>query len=118
VKRSIAMVLFVTLAGTLALAATKPRFDAKLPVLGTKFHSLPAGHGKSLAEGSCFRCHSADMLVQQRLTEKQWTAEVDKMIRWGAVVKDRDKPVLLAYLAKHFGPENKFTPIRTRPSGY
>jgi mono/diheme cytochrome c family protein len=114
------MVLFVALAGTLAFAATKPhpRFDAKLPVLGTTFHSLPAGHGKSLAEGSCFRCHSADMLVQQRMTGKQWTAEVDKMIRWGAVVKDRDKPVLLAYLAKHFGPENKFTPIRTRPSGY
>ncbi|HXI98075.1 MAG TPA: hypothetical protein VNG73_03970 [Gemmatimonadaceae bacterium] len=117
-KRSIAVVLFVAMAGTLALAATKPRFDAKLPVLGTTFHSLPTGHGKSLVEGSCFRCHSADMLVQQRLTEKQWTAEVDKMIRWGAVVKDRDKPMMLAYLVKHFGPENKFAPIRTRPSGY
>lgn len=117
-KRLIAIVFFVAMAGTLALAATKPRFDAKLPVLGTTFHSLPTGHGKSLVEGSCFRCHSADMLVQQRQTEKQWTAELDKMIRWGAVVKDRDKPVMLAYLVKHFGPENKFAPIRTRPSGY
>ena len=117
-KRSIAIVFFVAMTGTLALAATKPRFDARLPVLGTTFHSLPAGHGKSLVEGRCFRCHSADMLVQQRLTEKQWTAEVDKMIRWGALVKDRDKPVMLAYLVKHFGPENKFAPIRTRPSGY
>ncbi|HEX3068683.1 MAG TPA: hypothetical protein VHX14_08900 [Thermoanaerobaculia bacterium] len=116
-KRSMAISLSVALAATIALAATKPQFDPKLPVLGTKFHSLPAGHGKSLAETSCFRCHSADMLVQQRLTEKQWTAEVDKMIRWGAVVKDRDKPMLLAYLVKHFGPENKFTPVRTRPSG-
>jgi hypothetical protein len=26
--------------------------------------------------------------------------------------------VMLAYLVKHFGPENKFAPIRTRPSGY
>ncbi len=119
-KRSIATVFFVAMAGTLALAGTKPRarFDARLPVLGTTFHSLPAGNGKSLVEGTCYRCHSADMLVQQRLTEKQWTAEVDKMIRWGAVVKDRDKPVMLAYLVKHFGPENKFAPIRTRPSGY
>jgi hypothetical protein len=112
------MVFFVALAGTFALAATKPRFDPKLPVLGTTFHSLPAGKGKSLVEESCFRCHSADMLVQQRLTEKQWTATLDKMIRWGAVVEDPSKPVVLAYLVKHFGPDNKFRPIKTRPSGY
>ena len=63
-------------------------YDPNLPVLGTKFHSLPAGNGRQLVEASCFPCHSADILVQQRLTEKQWTATVDKMIRWGAVVKD------------------------------
>ncbi len=116
-----AMVLALALAGVIASGATKPhpQFDPKLPALGTKFHSLPAGSGKSLVEASCFPCHSADMLVQQRLTEKQWTAEVDKMIRWGAVVKESDKPVMVAYLAKHFfGPDNRFTPIKTRPAGY
>jgi hypothetical protein len=87
-------------------------------VLGTKFHALPAASGKQLAEASCFPCHSADMLVQQRLTEKQWTAEVDKMIRWGAIMKDSDKPAMIAYLSKCFGPSNKFTPLKTRPVGY
>lgn len=58
------------------------------------------------------------MLVQQRLNEKQWTAAVDKMIRWGAVVKESDKPAMVAYLVKHFGADNKFAPIRTRPLGY
>lgn len=119
-KRMVVSLLFTALAATLAYGATKPRprFDSSLPVLGTKFHALPPGAGKERVESSCFPCHSADMLVQQRLTEKQWTAAVDKMIRWGAVVKDSDKPALVAYLFKHFGPDNRFTPIRTRPAGY
>jgi cytochrome c1 len=99
-------------------ARKRAHYDPNLPVLGTKFHALPAGKGKQLVEASCFPCHSADMLVQQRLTEKQWTAEVDKMIRWGAVVKDSDKPGMIAYLSKRFEPSNKFTPLRTRPVGY
>lgn len=97
-----------------ALLATNP----SLPTLGTKFHALPAGKGRALVEASCYACHSADLLVQQRLTEKQWTATLDKMIRWGAVVKDGDKAAMVAYLSRNFGPENKsFKPIRTRPAG-
>ena len=116
-KRAAILVLALALA---ASAATKKRapFDPSLPPLGTKFHSLPAGIGKQLVEANCFPCHSADMLVQQRLTEKQWTAEVDKMIRWGAIMKESDKPAAVAYLSTNFGPANKFTPIRTRPAGY
>jgi hypothetical protein len=119
VKRA-AVIAVVLAIGAFAFAATKKRaiYDPKLPVLGTKFHSLPAGSGKDLVEASCFPCHSADLLVQQRLTEKQWTASVDKMIRWGAVVKESDKPAMIAYLAKNFGPANKFTPVRTRPVAY
>jgi len=111
-------IVVIALAAGLAFAAAKKSYGPKLPVLGTKFHSLPAGSGKQLVEASCLPCHSADMLVQQRLTEKQWTAEVDKMIRWGTLMKESDKPVAIAYLTKHFGPANKFTPIRTRPAGY
>jgi mono/diheme cytochrome c family protein len=88
---------------------------AALPIAGTHFKTLPQGKGKAQVEASCFACHSADMIAQQRLTEKQWTAEVDKMAKWGAAVKDADKPVLIAYLAKHFGAENKFTPTKTQP---
>ena len=113
-------VIALAIAAVFASAATKKsaNYDPKLPVLGTKFHSLPAGSGKDLVEASCFPCHSADLLVQQRLTEKQWVASVDKMIRWGAVVKESDKPAMIAYLSKNFGPANKFTPARTRPVGY
>jgi hypothetical protein len=96
-------------------AAAARKFDPSLPILGTKFHSLPAGNGRQLIEASCLPCHSSDILVQQRLTEKQWTAEVDKMIRWGAAMKDSDKPAAIAYLSRNFGVTNTFTPMRTRP---
>ncbi|HVT02145.1 MAG TPA: hypothetical protein VHL58_02080 [Thermoanaerobaculia bacterium] len=86
-----------------------------LPLLGTQFKPLPPGPGRALAETACFACHSADILVQQRLTEKQWTATVEKMMRWGAEVKESDKPLLIKFLATHFGPENRFTPTKTKP---
>lgn len=86
-----------------------------LPPLGTQFATLPSEKGKSAVEAACFTCHSADLLVQQRLTEKQWTAALDKMIRWGAVVEEKDRAVMLAYLVKNFGPDNKVSFRKVRP---
>ncbi len=116
------VIVLVALATALAFAAKAPKrtvkFDSKLPVLGTKFHALPDDKGKELVEASCYTCHSADMLAQQRLNEKQWTATVEKMMRWGAKVDEKQKPGVIAYLTRHFGPENKFTAEKTRPVGY
>ena len=114
----------IILAFAFAVFAAAPKkrvvnYDKSLPPLGTKFHTLPDGKGKELVETSCLPCHSADILAQQRLTEKQWTATVEKMMRWGAVVKDDDKAPMIAYLAKHFSVDNhSFTPARTRPVGF
>jgi len=56
------------------------------------------------------------MARQQRLTEKQWTAEVEKMIRWGAEVSPQDKAALTGYLFSHFGPDNDaFRPLDVHP---
>jgi hypothetical protein len=88
-----------------------------LPLLGTSFKQLPPGAERAKVEASCYACHSADLIVQQRLTDKQWTATIEKMIRWGAVVKDDEKAPMIAYLAKHFGLENRFTPTKTKPVG-
>jgi hypothetical protein len=88
---------------------------ATLPLAGTKFKELPPGKGRAEVEAACYACHSADLLAQQRLTEKQWTASVDKMIRWGAVVKDEDKSVIIDYLSRHYGPSNRFVPEKTQP---
>ena len=90
--------------------------EEALPALGTELGQLPAGAMKPLADQACLHCHSADMVRQQRLTEKQWTAEVNKMIGWGAAVPDDQKAALVAYLLEHFGPDNvSFRPVVARP---
>jgi mono/diheme cytochrome c family protein len=87
---------------------------AVLPAAGTQFKQLPAGTGKAEVETACFTCHSADLLAQQRLNEKQWTAAVEKMMRWGANVPPEKKSVVIAYLLKNFGPANKFSPTKVK----
>jgi cytochrome c5 len=108
----------IVLGGAGSTAKRRIRFDPALPRLGVKLAPLPAGSGKTIAEAACLECHSTDLLCQQHLADKQWTASVEKMIRWGAEVPDRDKAALLAYLTKNFGPDNKsFHPVHTRPVG-
>jgi quinoprotein glucose dehydrogenase len=85
---------------------------AVLPAAGTKFKELPAGAGKAEVEAACYACHASDLLVQQRLTHKQWTATVEKMMRWGADVPPAQKTPVIDYLARHFGPTNRFAPTR------
>jgi hypothetical protein len=58
------------------------------------------------------------MIRQQRLTQKQWEANVAKMIGWGAVVPEDQKDALVAYLLQNFGPDNdRFEPVAARPLG-
>jgi mono/diheme cytochrome c family protein len=52
---------------------------------------------------ACLVCHDADLVEAQRLGRPAWTREVDKMIRWGAVVSDSEKTPLVDYLAGRFG---------------
>lgn len=93
-----------------------PRADS-LPALGTELGEFPAGAAKAVAVEACLNCHSADLVAQQRLTEKQWAAEVDKMVRWGAAVPEDKKETLVAYLLKHFGPDNdRFRPVVAQPA--
>jgi hypothetical protein len=99
---------------------TTPRaaFDPKLPVFGTQLEVLPDGPGKEIADKACLSCHSTDILRQQRLSEAQWTASVNKMVGWGAEVPEEEKAKLVKYLALHFGPGNdQFKPLATRPIG-
>ena len=101
-----------------ARAPAAADFDVKLPVLGTSLQEYPAGPGKAIADAACLQCHSASMALQQRLTEKQWTNAVEKMMRWGSAVPADKKAELIAYLAANFGPDNdKFEPTVTRPVG-
>lgn len=93
-------------------------FDTRLPVLGTRLAEFPPGPMKAVADQACLNCHCADLVWQQHLTDKQWTASVSKMIGWGAEVPENRKEELVSYLVRNFGPDNdRFRPVLTRPVG-
>ena len=63
--------------------------------------------GKAEENRSCLPCHSLRIVHSQRLTRAVWERELDKMARWGAVIKDRE--ALLEYLVALYG-EDKAAP--------
>lgn len=99
-----------------AAAATGSAAPAPSVDPGSKTPPLPDGDGKAIADRACVLCHSGDVLRQQRLTERQWTASITKMKGWGAEVSDSETPRLIAYLQEHFGTGNdRYRPLIVRP---
>ena len=43
--------------------------------------------------------------MQQRLSRAAWTKELDKMIRWGALVAPEDREAFIEYFTSNFGPD-------------
>ena len=66
---------------------------------------LPAGPMQEKATTACTECHEARIIVQQRLSKGAWVKEVDKMIKWGAVVDATDHDALVDYFSANFGPD-------------
>lgn len=66
---------------------------------------LPPGPMQAKATTSCMECHEARIILQQRLSKAAWTKEVDKMIKWGAVVDAGDHDALVDYLSTNFNPD-------------
>jgi hypothetical protein len=66
---------------------------------------LPPGSMQAKATTSCLECHEARIILQQRLSKAAWTKEVDKMMKWGAVVDASDRDALIDYLSTNFSPE-------------
>ena len=65
-------------------------------------------HGGEIMKAQCLTCHGDDLIHQQRLNKAGWTREVEKMVRWGAEVKDADKDHLIEYLAATY-PQRAFS---------
>ena len=66
---------------------------------------LPPGPMRNKATTACTECHEARIMLQQRLSKAAWTKEVDKMIKWGALVDANDHDALIDYLSKYFYPD-------------
>jgi hypothetical protein len=63
---------------------------------------LPPGPPQAKVRTACLECHDASIIVQQRLSKAAWTREVDKMIKWGALVEAADRDSFIDYLSTKF----------------
>ena len=77
---------------------------------------LPEGPMQARAVTACTECHEARIIVQQRLSKAAWTKEVDKMMKWGAVVEPQDRDALIDYLSGNF-PADKPEYVAERSGG-
>lgn len=94
---------WLTVAGLTVLVAAAP--SAQDP-------ALPEAPGVEVVRAKCLGCHGADMIVGQRLSPAGWGREIDKMVRWGAVVTDAEREPLTRYLSR-FGPAPAASHART-----
>jgi hypothetical protein len=93
-------------AGTIALFAL-----ASAPQLWSQSPDLPPGPVQGKVRTACLECHDSRIIVQQRLSKAAWTKEVDKMIKWGAVVDPADRDAFIDYLSANFFPDKPAEPM-------
>ena len=103
----------------LALAGASPFLaQAQKSATASATADLPAGAMQAKATTACLECHEARIILQQRLSKAAWTKEVDKMVKWGAVVDPNDRDALIDYLSTNFSPDKPaYEPQRTSGSG-
>jgi hypothetical protein len=66
---------------------------------------LPPGSMQTEARTACMTCHDAHIIIQQRLSKAAWGKEVDKMIKWGAILNPSDRDALVDYFSVNFPPD-------------
>src|ERR1700689_1745561 len=76
-----------------------------LPLLRAQSAELPAGPAQAKVTTACLECHESRIITQQRLSKGAWTKEVDKMIKWGALVDSADRDSFIEYLSTNFPPD-------------
>lgn len=92
------------------LASAEPRAVAAQD--DDEERDLRMAQGKQSFQDNCLMCHGLEMTAGQRLTAKQWGAEVDKMIGWGAPVPAEQKVALTDYLISTYPADASPVPLR------
>jgi hypothetical protein len=88
-----------------------------LPPLWAQSPDLPPGSVRAKVATACLECHESRIILQQRLSRAAWTKEVDKMIKWGAVVDAADRDAFIDYLSTNFPPDKPPEPAARSSSG-
>jgi hypothetical protein len=82
-----------------------------VPLLWSQSSDLPSGAVQAKVRTACLECHESRIIVQQRLSKGAWTKEVDKMIKWGAVVDATDRDAFVDYLSANFPADKPAEPM-------
>ena len=71
----------------------------------TNYQGLPTGEGIMLVLESCTACHSADIILQNHMSKKNWKKTITLMQqeRGMAKLKKQDQKIILDYLSKYQG---------------
>ena len=101
-KALVGLIVFVTV---LLAAQQGPDSGKSQPSGATGAPELPQAAITPRVKTACLECHDAAILVQQRLDKKTWGKEVDKMVRWGAVVSAGERDAFVDYFSENFGAD-------------
>lgn len=90
-------------------------FAAAVP-LCSQSDELPRAQIQASVTTACTECHESRIIVQQRLNKAGWTKEVDKMMKWGALVDPKDRDAFIDYLSTNFPPNKQpYVAAKTTP---
>ena len=89
----------------LGLLATGLLAAASVAVPADHAELLPDDPIKPALVATCTACHDATEITTRRMSADRWDVIVSKMIDLGAEVADKDRPLIVAYLAKNFSPK-------------
>jgi cytochrome c553 len=99
---------------SMALTAVVCASVSQVMAHGDHRGSKAAGHGEEkdrradiLLHSRCAMCHSTSLITQQRLNRQKWSAEVERMIKWGAPIANDDQRLLVEYLSRHYSPNSQ-----------
>ena len=86
--------LLIAVIAAVELAASGQAAPTIAPAASDRQPHPPAG-----LTPQCLLCHESDLITQQKLSRAAWSRELDKMIRWGAVVAPDERERMLDALA-------------------
>ncbi|RCR70480.1 hypothetical protein [Larkinella punicea] len=114
--------LAVLLAGWLTLSALRPETSLPTAVVMTDSVKHDPATGLAVDErltlvvAQCTACHSSKLILQNRFTRDGWKEKIRWMQRtqklWDL---GETEPVVLDYLVKYYGPEQKAFDGRRKP---
>ncbi len=97
----ITIVLAILFSMLLAACGSKGGSNATQPSGTTSGGTID---GATLLNTRCNKCHTLDRITSAHKTADEWNVTVTRMISNGAQLTPQEEQVLIAYLAKTYGP--------------